>query len=154
MNFMLKEGDLAPDFCLTNQEGKDVCLKDFKGQWVVLYFYPKDNTPGCTLEAKGFTKNIDTFIEKDAFVIGVSKDSVNSHVKFISKHKLKISLLSDPDHKVMEKYDSWIKKKLYGREYFGTQRNTFLIDPEAKIHKIWKKVKVKGHVDEVILTLN
>ena len=102
MNFMLKEGDLAPDFCLTNQEGKDVSLKDFKGQWVVLYFYPKDNTPGCTLEAKGFTKNIETFIEKDAVVIGISKDSVNSHVKFISKHKLKISLLSDPEHKIMD----------------------------------------------------
>jgi peroxiredoxin Q/BCP len=149
----LKPKDTAPAFSLSNQDDTKTSLKDFKGKWVVLYFYPKDNTSGCTLEAVDFTRASAGLAKMGAVVIGVSPDSIKSHCNFIDKHNLKIMLLSDPDHKVLEKYGVWKLKKLYGREYYGVERSTFLIDPEGKIAKVWRKVKVKDHVDEVKETL-
>ncbi len=145
--------DSAPDFCLPDHKGTKHCLSDFRGKWVVLYFYPKDNTSGCTKEAREFTAMKGEFEKLNAVIIGVSKDSPKSHEKFISKHNLNILLLSDEEHQVLEKYGAWGKKKNYGREYFGTIRSTFLIDPEGKIVKVWKNVRVKGHVEEVLKTL-
>jgi len=146
---MLKEGDTASDFCLPNQNNKEVCLKDYKGKWVVLYFYPRDNTSGCTMEALDFSQNLGDFEKMNAVILGISPDSTKSHVNFITKHSLKITLLSDPEHEVLEKYGVWQIKKMYGREYYGVVRTTFIIDPNDKIAHIWKKVKVKGHVEEV-----
>ncbi len=146
----MKEGDMAEDFCLPDYEGKEHCLHDYLGKWVVLYFYPKDNTSGCTKEAKGFTEMRGEFEKLGAVIIGVSKDSPKSHAKFIEKHNLKILLLSDEEHKVLEKYGAWGKKKNYGREYFGTIRTTFLIDHEGKIVKVWRNVRVNGHVEKVL----
>ncbi len=147
---MLKIGEKAPEFCLKDAEERDICLKDFRGKWVILYFYPKDNTSGCTKEAVGFSEVIDEIHKLGGEVIGISKDSIKSHRNFIKKHDLKVILLSDPEHKVIEEYGAWQLKKNYGREYYGTVRSTFLIDPEGKIVYIWPKVKVKGHVEEVI----
>lgn len=145
----LKVGDRAPDFCLPDQNGNEICLRDFKGRWVMLYFYPKDNTKGCTMKALDFTRMLDDFKKLDAVVIGISPDSIESHQRFIKKHGLKVTLLSDTDHKVLELYGVWQLKKMYGREYYGVVRSTFLIDPEGKIACIWRKVRVKGHVEEV-----
>ena len=142
-------GRKAPAFALDNQDGDKVRLTDFAGKWVVLYFYPKDNTSGCTKEACGFTEALPNFTKLNAEVLGVSPDSVKSHQGFIAKQNLKITLLSDPDHKILEKYGVWQKKSMYGREYFGVVRTTFLIDPKGKIARVWEKVKVAGHVDEV-----
>ncbi len=147
------EGEIAPEFCLPDSDGKEHCLRDFRGKWVVLYFYPKDNTSGCTKEAIGFTEKKDKFEKLGAVIIGISKDSQQSHRKFIEKRGLKILLLSDENHEIIEKYGAWGKKKLYGKEHWGTVRSTFLIDPEGKIVKEWRKVKVNGHVDEVLETL-
>ncbi len=146
----LKVGDKAPDFCLPDKDGNEVCLKDFRGKWVVLYFYPKDNTSGCTKEAVEFTEHLDEFASLNAVVFGVSKDSVKSHKNFAEKHGLKVTLLSDPEHKVIEQYGAWKLKKRYGREYYGTQRSTFLIDPDGVIRHIWPNVRVKGHVEAVL----
>jgi peroxiredoxin Q/BCP len=146
---MVKEGDTAPKVCLPDETGKEICLEDFKGKWVVLYFYPKDNTSGCTLEAIDFTGAVTDFKKLNAEIIGVSPDSTKSHQNFISKHDLGITLLSDPEHKTLEEYGAWQKKKLYGREYMGVVRSTYLINPEGKIEQVWPKVKVKGHVDDV-----
>lgn len=146
----LKVGDKAPDFCLPDKDGNEVCLKDFRGKWVVLYFYPKDNTSGCTKEAVEFTEHLDEFASLNAVVLGVSKDSVKSHKNFAEKHGLKVTLLSDPEHKVIEQYGAWKLKKRYGREYYGTQRSTFLIDPDGVIRHIWPNVRVKGHVEAVL----
>ncbi len=143
----------APDFTLLDKDNNKVSLSDFKGKWLVLYFYPKDNTSGCTREAIDFTEKKEEFEKLGAEIVGISKDSIKSHIKFSEKHNLKITLLSDPDHKVHELYGAWGKKKLYGKEYFGTIRSTFLIDPEGNIRKEWKKVKVKGHVEEVLKAL-
>lgn len=143
----------APEFCLPDYQGKEHCLNEFSGKWVVLYFYPKDNTPGCTREASEFTEKREEFGEMGAVIIGISKDSEKSHERFIEKHDLNILLLSDTEHKVMELYDVWGKKKNYGREYFGAIRSTFLIDPEGRIVKEWKNVRVKGHVDRVLEAL-
>ena len=142
-------GEEAPNFCLKNQFGEETCLNNFRGKWVVLYFYPKDNTPGCTKEAKDFTEHLKDFEKLEAVIIGVSPDSVESHKKFAEKHGLKILLLSDPDHKVLEIYGVWGKKKRFGREYFGVIRSTFLIDPNGVIRHIWRNVRVAGHVEEV-----
>lgn len=150
---MLKVGDPAPDVCLPNQDGNEDCLKDLKGRWVILYFYPKDNTSGCTLEAKAFTTSFKDFEKLGAVVVGVSPDSIKSHQNFIAKHNLGINLLSDTEHKTLEDYDAWGKKKMYGREFFGVIRSTYLINPEGKIEHIWPKVKVKDHADEVLLKL-
>jgi len=145
----LKTGEKAPDFCLPDQNGKEICLKDFKGKWVILYFYPRDNTSGCTREAVGFTEAKKEFEELGVVIIGVSPDSVKSHKNFEQKKDLKIILLSDTEHKVLEAYGAWQLKKMYGREYYGVVRSTFLIDPDGIIRHIWKKVKVAGHVEAV-----
>ncbi len=146
----LKEGMKAPEFCLPDANEKTHCLKDFSGKWIVLYFYPKDNTSGCTKEAVGFTESRKQFEELNAVIIGISPDSPKSHAKFIDKHNLSILLLSDPEHKVLKEYGVWQKKKMYGREYMGVVRSTFIITPDGKIAAIWRKVKVKGHIDEVL----
>ena len=146
---MLNIGDKAPDFSLPDQDEKTVTLSELKNRWVVLYFYPKDNTSGCTVEACDFTASRHEFSGLDAEILGVSPDSAKSHRNFIQKQNLGITLLSDPDHKVLEAYGAWQKKSMYGREYMGVQRSTFLIDPEGKLAYIWPKVKVKGHVEEV-----
>lgn len=146
---MMKVGDSASNFCLADDSGEEHCLDNFKGKWVVLYFYPKDNTSGCTLEARDFTTALTDFEKLNTMIIGVSPDSTKSHQNFITKHDLKIKLLSDPEHKTLEDYGAWQKKKLYGREFMGVVRSTFLISPEGKIEHVWPKVKVNGHVDAV-----
>ncbi|AEA33389.1 peroxiredoxin [Hippea maritima] len=143
----------AIDFCLPDHENKQHCLDEFKGKWIVLYFYPKDNTSGCTKEAVEFSQKKDAFDKFDAVIIGISKDSPKSHARFIEKHDLNILLLSDEEHKVLEAYGAWGKKKNYGKEYYGTIRSTFLIDPELNIVKGWKNVRVSGHVDKVLQEL-
>jgi peroxiredoxin Q/BCP len=150
---MVQLGDLAPDFCLPSGNENQVCLSAFRGKWTVLYFYPKDNTSGCTREAMDFTESLEVFRALGADVIGVSKDSPASHRKFADRHGLKVTLLSDADHKVMEAYDVWALKKVYGKENFGIVRSTFIIDPKGKIARSWRSVKVKGHIDEVIKAL-
>jgi peroxiredoxin Q/BCP len=150
---MLNIGEPAPQVCLPDQNGNEVCLEDLLGKWVVLYFYPKDNTSGCTLEAIDFTGAVEDFNKLDAVIIGVSPDSEKSHQNFISKHDLGINLLSDLEHNILAQYGAWQKKKLYGREFFGVVRSTYLIDPEGKIQHIWPKVKVKGHVEDVLNVL-
>src|SRR4030067_231499 len=146
----LKVGQLAPDFCLPNQNEESVCLKDSRGKWVVLYFYPRDNTPGCTIEAMDFTKLKSKFENLNAVILGVSKDNCNSHQKFIAGKKLTITLLSDPEAEVQKKYGVWRPKKFMGREFLGTVGSTFLINPEGKIAKIWDAVKAKGHAQDVL----
>lgn len=147
-------GDKAPDFTLPDQDENRVSLNDFKGKTVILYFYPKDNTSGCTKEAIGFTEVKNELSKKGAVVLGVSPDSPKSHRNFIEKKELKITLLSDPEHKVLEKYGAWGLKKNYGREYFGVIRSTFIISPDGKILYRWKNVKVNGHIDAVLKKLD
>jgi len=151
---LLEIGEKAPGFCLEDPDRGEICLKDLKGKWVVLYFYPKDNTKGCTMEALEFTAAEDEFKEKNAVIIGVSPDSLKSHTNFRQKHDLSINLLSDTEKKVLEEYGVWQKKKMYGREYMGVVRSTYLIDPEGKIAHVWPKVRVKGHVDNVMEKLS
>lgn len=146
---MVETGDKAPRFCLPDKDNKKVCLEDFAGKWVVLYFYPKDNTSGCTMEATYFTRALDDFEKLNAVILGVSPDSTESHCKFADRHQLKITLLSDGEHRVLEQYGVWQKKSMYGKEFWGVVRSTFLIDPDGKIRSIWRKVKVAGHVEEV-----
>lgn len=152
-NGSLMEGIKAPEFCLPDQWDKAVCLKDLKGRWVVLYFYPKDDTPGCTTEACDFTNSLKSFEKLDAVVLGVSPDPPQSHVRFSDKYKLKLRLLSDQEHHVLETYQAWGKKQNYGKEYWGVIRSTYLIDPQSRIRHIWPKVSVEGHVEEVRKTL-
>lgn len=151
---MLNVGDKAPDFKLKSDEGADVSLKDFKGKNVVLYFYPKDDTPGCTKEACDFKEQQKKFDKKNAVIIGVSGDSVESHVKFKKKFGLPFFLLSDPDRKMLEAYGVWKEKSMYGRKYMGIERTTLVIDPAGIIIKIFPKVSVTGHVDEVFASIN
>jgi thioredoxin-dependent peroxiredoxin len=146
----LAVGKKAPEFTLAGSNGEDVSLKDFKGKTVVLYFYPKDDTPGCTKEACDFRDALKKFTSKKAVVLGVSPDSLKSHDKFIDKFELPFTLLSDPDHAVAEKYGVWVEKSMYGRKYMGIERSTFVIDPEGKLKAEFRKVKVDGHVDEVL----
>ncbi len=147
----LKEGAKAPAFTLTSNEGKTVSLGDYKGkQRVVLYFYPKDDTPGCTVEACEFRDSIRKFRSKDTVVLGVSPDPIASHNKFIEKFKLPFLLLSDPEKKTCEAYGIWVKKSMYGREYMGVARSTFIIGTDGKIEKIFEKVKPAGHAAEVL----
>ena len=150
---MLAEGDAAPDFTLTSDAGDQVKLSELRGKPVVLYFYPKDDTPGCTTEACGFRDAMPDFKKLKATVIGVSKDSVARHDKFKTKYKLPFTLVSDEDGKICEKYGTWIEKSLYGRKYMGIDRATFLIDKDGVVRKVWHKVKVAGHVDEVAAAL-
>ena len=146
---MVKEGDKAPSFNMPTNTGEEVSLSKLKGQKVVLYFYPRDDTPGCTKEACGFRDDLLKYKKAGAVVIGVSKDSVESHQKFIDKYDLNFILATD-DGDVCEKYDAWLLKNMYGKKYFGIGRSTFLIDTNGKINKIWQKVKVDGHVEEVL----
>jgi peroxiredoxin Q/BCP len=146
---MADTGNAAPQFCLPDKDNRKVCLKDFKGKWVVLYFYPKDNTSGCTMEATYFSQAKTQFTKLGAVILAVSPDSLESHCKFADKHELTITLLSDPEHKVLEGYGAWQKKSMYGRQFWGVVRSTFLIDPKGKIRQVWPKVKVAGHVEEV-----
>jgi peroxiredoxin Q/BCP len=150
---MFKAGETAPDFALQDQDGKEVHLKDFKGKFVVLYFYPKDDTPGCTIEAIDFSTFKDQFKKANAVILGISKDDCKSHQKFIDKQKLTITLLSDPETAVQKLYGVWGKKKFMGREYMGTLRTTLLIDPKGKIKQVWESVSVKGHAEEVLNAL-
>jgi len=146
---LIEENKKAPAFTLPDQNGKKVSLKDFLGKKVVLYFYPKDNTPGCTKEACDFRDAIEDFKKIKAVVLGISPDSVESHKKFADKYNLPFPLLSDPEKKVLQKYGVWKEKSMYGRKYMGVERTTVIINEKGKIIKIFPKVKVKGHVDEV-----
>jgi len=145
----LKAGDRAPDFDLPTDNGQ-VRLSDLKGKVVVLYFYPKDDTSGCTAEAIGFSEAAEDFRKAGAVVIGVSKDSAKSHGKFRQKYDLKVELGADPEGEVVERYGVWVEKSLYGRKYMGIERATFLIDRAGVIQRVWRKVKVAGHVAEVL----
>ena len=151
---MLKPGNPAPAFTLKNENGENFSLSKAKGKWLVLYFYPKDMTSGCTAEACDFTENIGQFRKKEALVWGVSPDSVDSHRKFVEKKSLEVSLLADEGSRVCQKYGVWQLKKLYGKEYMGVVRTTFLIDPRGKIAHIWPKVKVNGHIGETLKKLS
>ena len=146
----LKPGDKAPDFTLPADGGRTVSLSEFGGKAVVLYFYPKDDTPGCTKEAIGFTEAADAFDAAGAVVIGVSKDTVAKHDKFRDKHGLKVILASDADGDVCERYGTWVEKKMYGKSYMGIERATFLIGADGSLKQVWRKVKVPGHVDAVL----
>lgn len=145
----LLEGQKAPYFSLLNEKGEMVNLADFKGKNVILYFYPKDMTPGCTTEACDFRDKFEDFSHLNAVVLGVSPDNASKHTKFIDKHGLPFSLLVDEDHAIAEAYGVWVLKKMYGREYMGIERSTFLIDAEGKLVKAWRKVRVKNHIEEV-----
>ncbi len=146
---MLQVGDAVPDFCLPNQDEEEICFRDIKGRWIVLYFYPKDNTPGCTTEACDFTEALPNFEALDAIVLGVSPDSPKKHRNFIEKKHLKITLLADEDKDLCNAFGVWQLKKFMGKEYMGVVRSTFIINPEGKIAAVWDKVRVKGHVDAV-----
>ena len=147
---MLKEGNKAPDFSTTDQDGNKVKLSDLKGQKVVLYFYPKDDTPGCTKEACSFRDSSAVYKKKKIRVLGISPDNEKSHQKFIGKFDLPFTLLTDPEHKIAEKYGAWGEKSMYGKKYMGIFRYTYLIDEEGKIAKIFTKVNVSEHADEVL----
>jgi peroxiredoxin Q/BCP len=151
---MLKIGEKAPQFELKDSFGKIISLKDFSGKKIVLYFYPKDNTSGCTREACDFRDSFPEFNKLNAVVLGVSADSEKSHQGFSAKYKLPFTLLSDPDKEVIQRYDVWKEKSLYGKKYMGIERTTVVIDEKGNILKIFPKVKVDGHVDEVKKVLN
>lgn len=142
------------NFCLQNQKDEDICLADLKGKWVILYFYPRDNSKSCTIEAQNFTNKLQSIKNLGAEVVGVSADSVKSHQNFAKKHNLQFNLLSDPEHKVLKQFGVWQKKKMYGKEYMGVIRSTFIIDPEGNLVSEWRKVKVNGHIEEVLSVLN
>jgi peroxiredoxin Q/BCP len=150
---MLEIGDKAPEFKLKDDQGSEISLKDFKGQNVVLYFYPKDDTPGCTKEACDFRDNQKIYKKKNTVILGVSADSVESHVKFKTKYKLPFALLSDPDKKTIQEYGVWKEKSMYGKKYMGIERTTFIIDGNGKISKIFPKVSVTGHVEEILSSI-
>ena len=150
----LASGDVAPDFSLPSSDGKSVRLSDLRGKNVVLYFYPADDTPGCTKEACSFRDNLPKFGKMDAVVLGVSKDSLDSHSKFINKYGLNFTLLSDEDLTVNNLYHTWVEKENYGRKYWGTERSTFVIGKDGKIRKVFRKVKVDGNEQEVLQALS
>lgn len=150
---MVREGEEAPDFTLQADDGKEVSLSDYRGKKVVLYFYPKDGTPGCTREAIEFKEMAKEFERESAVILGVSKDSIKSHEKFKQKHDLPFTLLSDPEGKVLDLYGVWKKKSLYGRTFMGTERTTFLVDEKGIVIRTYRKVKVKGHAQACLLDL-
>ncbi|MDE7216633.1 MAG: thioredoxin-dependent thiol peroxidase [Helicobacter sp.] len=147
---MLTIGDVAPLFCLPSSDGTELCLQNLRGSFVVVYFYPKDSTPGCTTEACDFSASLASFVANGACVLGISPDSMQSHQKFINKHALTIALLSDNNHSVALQYGAWGEKKSYGKTYEGILRSTFLIDKEGRIAFVWHKVKVKDHAKAVL----
>lgn len=146
---MIKVDEKAPEFCLLNQDDIEICLRDIKGKWIVLYFYPKDNTPGCTTEACEFTDALPDFSDMDAIVLGVSPDSTQKHRNFIEKKDLDVTLLSDEDTTMMQEYGVWQMKKNFGKEYMGVVRTTFIINPEGVVKAVFEKVRVKEHVAKV-----
>ena len=146
---MLKIDDKAPEFCLPNQDDVEICLRDIAGKWIVLYFYPRDNTPGCTTEACEFTEAAPDFSELDAIIIGVSADTTKKHRNFIEKYDLGITLLSDEETSMMQEYGVWQMKKNYGKEYMGIVRTTLIINPEGIIKAVFANVRVKEHVEKV-----
>src|SRR5947199_7086266 len=154
MSGVLREGDKAPDFTVQDGEGKTVKLKDLRGQKVVLYFYPKDDTPGCTKEACAFRDRSADLKGKGAVVLGVSPDDVTSHGRFRDKYSLNFPLLADTGHRVAETYGAWREKNLYGKTSMGIQRSTFLIDRDGKVRKAWKEVNVDGHDEQVLAALS
>ncbi len=147
---MLNENDPVPDVTLTGAEGEEVRLGDFKGQKLVVYFYPKDDTSGCTREAQDFTALADEFEASGTWVIGVSKDSPKSHAKFRDKYDLKVRLLTDSDGSACEAFGTWAEKSMYGRKYMGIERATFLVDRDGLVNRAWRRVKVPGHAEEVL----
>ncbi len=153
MSDIPQTGQLAPNFSIPDQDNHTVSLGDFPGQWVILYFYPKDDTPGCTTEAKDFTDLFPEFSQLGGKILGVSPDSTKAHCKFIDKHNLAITLLSDPEHQVIEAYGAWRLKKFMGKEYMGVARSTFLISPDGIIAHTWPNVKTKGHAQAVLTKL-
>ena len=146
----IDSGDLAPDFTLPGDDGAVTTLGQFKGKQVVLYFYPKDDTSGCTVEAKDFTSLSGEFDKSGTVVIGMSPDNVKSHAKFRAKHELGVRLVSDEEKKTLEAYGVWVEKSMYGRKYMGVERSTFLIGTDGKILNVWRKVSVPGHAQEVL----
>jgi thioredoxin-dependent peroxiredoxin len=150
---MVEEGKPAPDFELTSDSGETVRLSDFRGKPVVLYFYPKDDTPGCTAQACGIRDSYEDFAERGAVVLGVSPDKETSHVKFKEKYGLPFTLLADTEHKVAEDYGTWVEKKYAGRTYMGVERSTFLIDGEGRVTKVMRRVKPDTHADDVLAAL-
>lgn len=149
----MEKGKPFAQFSLPDQNGVVRGPGDYAGKWLVVYFYPKDNTSGCTLEAKSFTDLAGQFADHDAAIVGVSPDSVKSHCGFIAKHGLGITLLSDPGHTLLEAAGAWQKKKLYGKEYMGVVRSTALVDPQGVVREVWTKVKAAGHAEEVLARL-
>ncbi|WP_420002977.1 peroxiredoxin [Arenibacterium sp. LLYu02] len=147
---MLEPSDLAPAFTLPRDGTGEISLADLKGQAVVLFFYPRDDTPGCTKESIGFSEHLQAFADAGAQVLGISRDTVAKHDKFIAKHGLTVPLLSDAESTMCEDYGVWVEKNMYGKKSMGIERSTFLIDAEGKIARIWRKVKVPGHVEEVL----
>lgn len=146
----IEVGKKAPDFALQNQDGETVRLSDYAGKRVVLYFYPKDMTPGCTNQACDFRDNYEQFKDLNTVILGVSPDPIERHQKFIDKHELPFPLLADTEQEVAKLYDVWKLKKMFGKEFYGIERSTFIIDEEGIVRKIWRKVRVKGHIDETI----
>ena len=151
---MLKPGDKAPLFSLLSSEGEKISLKDLKGKSIVLYFYPKDDTSGCTKEACSFQSNIAALKKSGAVVLGVSADSVESHAKFAAKHGLRFPLLSDESKEVLKAYGVWKEKSMYGRKFMGIERTTFIIDDKGKVTHVFQKVRVDGHTEEVLNALH
>ena len=147
---MLEIGKSVPQFSLPDQDGKIHNIKDYKGQWVIIYFYPKDLTPGCTTEACNFQEALPDFNSIDAVIFGISKDSVKQHKKFANKYNLQFSLLSDENSDVCEQFGVWQKKSMYGKEYMGIARSTFIVNPDGKIVKVYPKVNVKEHHSEIL----
>lgn len=151
---ILKEGDKAPNFSGINQDGKTLALSDFKGEKVILYFYPKDNTPGCTAESCNLNENYNALTDKGFEVIGVSPDSATSHLKFIAKYDLQFNLIADTNNEILEMYNAWGLKKMYGKEYMGVLRTTFIINGDGIIEKIINKVDTKDHTQQIYNELN
>ena len=149
----LNIGSPAPSFSANNQNGETLTLSNFTGRKLVLYFYPKDDTPGCTKEAIGFSEERAAFEAQNAMVVGVSRDTVKKHDKFISKYDLRIPLIADEDGSLCEAFDTWVEKQMYGKTYMGIERATFLISPDGKVLHMWRKVKVPSHVEEVLAQL-
>lgn len=150
---MVEEGKPAPDFELTSDSGDTVRLSDFRGKPVVVYFYPRDDTPGCTAQACGIRDNYESFGERSAVVLGISPDDESSHVKFKQKYGLPFTLLADPDHQVAETYGVWGERKLYGKTYMGIERSTFVIDPEGNVARVMRRVKPDTHAQQVLDSL-
>jgi peroxiredoxin Q/BCP len=150
---MLSIGSPAPEFTLPNQDNTNISLSDFRGKWVVVYFYPKDDTPGCTVEACSFRDGMAEFAKHNIEVLGISKDTVTSHKKFADKYKLNFTILSDPNHTTIEAYDAWAEKSMFGKKYMGIVRSTVIVDPKGNIAAIFPKVTPQGHEAEVLATI-